>query len=75
MKVAIMLSSAGDFLSFLKIMFLIALGTFFYFLPTLLALSRKHPSATAIIILNFLLGWTGLGWIIALIWSLSGDHH
>jgi RsiW-degrading membrane proteinase PrsW (M82 family) len=39
----------------------------FYFLPTIIAIKRKSPHTTAVIILNFFLGVTLLGWIIALI--------
>jgi len=46
-------------------------GLFLYFLPTVIAYKSKHKNAQAIAALNFLTGWTGLGWIIALIWSLS----
>lgn len=42
-----------------------------YFLPTIVAFIRGHHSRFGIFLLNFLLGWSGLGWIIALIWSLS----
>jgi hypothetical protein len=45
----------------------------FYFLPTIVALVRGHLSAAAIAILNLLLGWTVVGWIVALVWSFSGD--
>jgi hypothetical protein len=44
-----------------------------YFLPTVIALSRGHLSALAIFFLNLFLGWTLIGWIIALIWSCTGN--
>ncbi|TNJ38772.1 superinfection immunity protein [Chlorobaculum thiosulfatiphilum] len=47
----------------------------FYFVPSLLAWTRKHRSLPAIIALNILLGWTGLGWIGAFVWSLSWPGH
>ena len=47
--------------------------TLLYFLPTVIALSRGHLSALAIFLLNLFLGWTGLGWIIALIWSCTAN--
>jgi len=43
----------------------------FYLIPSMVAGARKHPSAAAILALNILLGWTMLGWVIALIWSLT----
>ena len=44
-----------------------------YFLPTVVALIRGHLSALAIFFLNLFLGWTLIGWIIALIWSCTGN--
>jgi hypothetical protein len=43
----------------------------FYLAPSIVAYWRRHPSAPAILLLDLLLGWTGLGWIIALIWANS----
>ena len=40
-----------------------------YFLPTVVAVERDHPYPAAILALNFLLGWTFLGWIAALAWA------
>jgi hypothetical protein len=42
-----------------------------YFIPTMVARSRKHRNSSAITALNILLGWTVLGWIIAFIWALT----
>jgi hypothetical protein len=44
-----------------------------YFLPTIVALSRGHLSALAIFFLNLLLGWTLIGWLIAFVWSCTGN--
>ncbi len=41
-----------------------------YFLPSLIAFLRQHKNKLAIFILNILLGWTGLGWAVALVWSV-----
>lgn len=46
---------------------------FIYFLPALNAFSRNHRNNASIFLTNLLLGWTLLGWIIALIWSASAD--
>ena len=43
-----------------------------YLLPYFLADRRHHPNATAIFFLTALLGWTGLGWGIALLWAMTG---
>lgn len=42
-----------------------------YFLPSLIASTRLHPNLNPIILLNVFLGWTLIGWVGALIWSVS----
>jgi hypothetical protein len=41
-----------------------------YFLPTLIALSMHHHHVLPIFLLNFFTGWSGIGWIGSLIWSV-----
>lgn len=43
----------------------------FYFLPTLIASGRHLPERIAIAMLNLFLGWTVIGWFIALIWAVT----
>ena len=42
-----------------------------YFLPTMIAVWRKHANSGAIACLNCFLGWTVLGWIGSLVWAVS----
>ena len=42
-----------------------------YFLPSVIAGSKEHHQGGAIFALNLLLGWTFLGWVGALVWSLT----
>lgn len=42
-------------------------GIGLYFLPSLIAAARQTHNAVGIFLLNLFLGWTGIGWIIALI--------
>jgi hypothetical protein len=42
-----------------------------YWLPTIIAIARHTPSALGIAAFNFFLGWTVIGWILALIWALA----
>ncbi|HEY0266717.1 MAG TPA: superinfection immunity protein [Rhizomicrobium sp.] len=44
-----------------------------YWLPTLIAIVRRAPSALGIAALNFFLGWTVVGWIMALVWALAAS--
>jgi RsiW-degrading membrane proteinase PrsW (M82 family) len=48
-----------------------ALAIIFYFLPSFIASSRKHQNTMPIVIVNAFLGWTLIGWVICLAWSLS----
>ncbi|WP_255448362.1 superinfection immunity protein [Telmatospirillum sp. J64-1] len=50
----------------------LALGLIIYFIPTVIAIERKHPSWGSVIAVNIFLGWTLLGWVAALAWSLTG---
>lgn len=43
-----------------------------YLLPAIIATSRKHRSTGAIWALNILLGWSFIGWVVALVWALAG---
>ncbi|HBR1863860.1 TPA: superinfection immunity protein [Klebsiella pneumoniae] len=45
-----------------------------YMIPSIIAYRRWHRSYKAIIALNILLGWTFLGWVVCLVWSLSGGE-
>ena len=42
-----------------------------YCLPTIIAVNRNHHNRVPIILVNILLGWSAIGWIIALIWSFT----
>jgi len=44
-----------------------------YFLPAIVACLNKKKNAAGIFVLNLFLGWTGIGWIIALIWAVCTD--
>ena len=50
-------------------------GLLIYFLPAFIATAKKKQNSTAITILNLFLGWTILGWIIALVWAATVDIH
>ena len=53
----------------LGFVFLFILSVGMYFLPTFA--SRNKPQFNSVAILNFLLGWTLAGWVIALAWALE----
>ena len=45
-----------------------------YFLPTVIAMLRGKSNTFAILLLNLFLGWTFIGWIVALVWSVTSDN-
>lgn len=51
----------------------IAIFSGFYMLPWAIAATRGKANYTSIGFLNFLLGWTVIGWIIALVMA-CGSH-
>ena len=46
---------------------LVAVGV----LPSIIAFRRGHTKRREVLVLNILLGWTVIGWIVALVWSVT----
>jgi len=44
-----------------------------YFLPSLIALARSKRDLRSIFLLNLFLGWSIIGWIVALVWAAKHD--
>jgi hypothetical protein len=53
---------------------IITFATFTYLLPFAVAVGRGRTNTPAIFILNLFLGWTLIGWIIALVWACAHDE-
>jgi hypothetical protein len=49
------------------------IGVGLYFLPSLIAAARHTHNAAGIFLLNLFLGWTGIGWVVALIIALCSS--
>ena len=49
------------------------LGFVMYFLPSIIAFARSKRDTAAIVLLNFFLGWTLIGWVVALVWAAKSD--
>ena len=45
-------------------------GGVLYFLPAIIAAVRHTHNATGILLLNIFLGWTVIGWVVALLMAL-----
>jgi hypothetical protein len=54
-------SSAGG-----AAVFLVIIGIGAYFLPTIVAVARKVTNQGSVAVINFFLGWTLIGWVVAL---------
>ena len=46
----------------------------FFFLPTILAALLKHKNVPALFALNLILGFTIIGWAVALVWALLREQ-
>ncbi len=58
----------GVLLLVLGILCIVA-GIALYFLPAIIAYKKSHANKGIILLLNFLLGWTFLGWAACLVWA------
>ena len=58
---------SGGFLG----IFFLSLAGCVYFLPTIIG--RRKRNIMAIFFLNLVLGWTIIGWIVAMTWALTKD--
>ena len=47
------------------------LAFMFYVIPALVAWDRRYPAAGMIWAFTLLLGWTGVVWLLALIWAFK----
>lgn len=50
---------------------IIIIPLFVYFLPSIIG--RKQRNFSSILLLNLFLGWTLIGWVVALIWAVSKE--
>lgn len=53
----------------------IAIILVLYIIPSIIAAARYHRQLGAIVVINLFLGWTLLGWVIALAWAFSATPH
>ncbi len=64
-------SRSGDLI---LVVIIIIMAFIIYFLPAIVARQRSHHNAAAILLLNLFLGWTFLGWVVALVWASTTPH-
>ena len=63
--------AAAGIIGLLIILILLVASLGVYFLPTLIAIFRSHHQWGAIAVINVFFGWTFIGWVVALAWSVS----
>ncbi|MDD2499258.1 MAG: superinfection immunity protein [Geobacter sp.] len=44
-----------------------------YLIPAIIGFIRKKDNKMAILLLNLFLGWSMIGWVVALVWAVSKD--
>jgi hypothetical protein len=64
--------AAGGVLSVL-ILAAIIFSTLLYFVPTVIAFVKNKANKVAILVLNIFLGWSLIGWVVALVWAVSEE--
>jgi len=55
----------------MEVVLLVFVALCAYLLPTLIAAGRNHHNIGVVFVINAFLGWTFLGWVVALAWSVS----
>lgn len=45
-----------------------------YLLPVIVSYRRGHRNWQAILVLNLLLGWTFIGWAVAMVWAATSSQ-
>lgn len=63
MRIVILVQDGGDGGAVSGVGILLLIG---YFIPTIVAYARSVPNKGSVAVVNFFLGWTVIGWIIAL---------
>ncbi len=58
----------------IALMLLILPSLAVYFVPTIVAIVRHARNVLGIVLLNIFGGWTFVGWIIALVWSIRDER-
>jgi hypothetical protein len=56
------------------VLFIFVVFPVIYFVPAMVAHKKHHPNATAIFVLDLFLGWTFIGWVLALVWACTNNH-
>jgi NhaP-type Na+/H+ or K+/H+ antiporter len=62
---------AGSFVLFVLVILVCIVSLFIWILPGIIASNRKHHNTAAIWAITLLLGWSFVGWVVALVWAFT----
>ncbi len=48
-------------------------GLVMYFIPSIIALAKSKPNTLTIFLINFFLGWSLIGWVVALVMAVRNE--
>lgn len=65
--------SAPKYGGVILLVVLIGAGGIIYFIPALLAKNNHHKDLNSIFVVNLFLGWTLIGWVVALAWAVKSN--
>jgi len=64
-------SEATEYALSLTAVLVLGVAAFYgYFAPSIIAKRHHHKNLNALVALNIFLGWTFIGWVVALVWAL-----
>jgi hypothetical protein len=63
-RIIVLASSSGGGAAATLLVVIVGIGL--YFLPTIIAVARKVTNQGSVLVINFFLGWTFIGWVVAL---------
>lgn len=67
--VCLAIGSGTNTAAMLAVCALFVLAPLLYWAPAIVAGKAGHRNTMAIAVLNTLLGWTVIGWVVALVWA------
>ncbi|HLY01870.1 MAG TPA: superinfection immunity protein [Candidatus Cybelea sp.] len=67
------MGAVGLFFGMIFWLVFMAIGAAMYFLPTIIAVFQHRTNVALIAVINTLLGWSFIGWVVALVMALTKD--
>ncbi len=67
------LGIAAVFIHVMWWLLMAVLGLFVYFVPSIISAARHHEHFLWILLLNIVLGWSGIVWVVLIVWAILGE--